>query len=337
MNFYILTFKKKIIISFLLIFSGIIILDVILYLYADMKTSKITYKGNKFNKLKHFTLNNPINKDMIFIGSSKTIFHISTNQFKEKDIEVFNLGISGAQYEDYPSLISEVVKFKPKKIVISLSINRFYDKLKIPKLPAIEELFIYYNIDKIRFIHSIMKWIENKHTFLTYSEIIFLKIKSFYNKFNNSTDIKHINTNNTDYKSLADCKVFDIQYRDNNGAVMKCTNGDGILVGNNLETSTLIDTQLITIDKESILYLKNIIQNIKSKDIQPIIILEPILNNKYQYNLNDIKKYFSGIELIDFTNLQIKNKYWSDNSHLNYLGREKYTQVLIDTLGERNE
>ena len=77
MNSYTLTFRKKIILSFLMILGGLIVLDIALYFYSNIKTTKTTFIDDKFSKIRYFELNGPKGKDIIFIGNSKTFFHIS--------------------------------------------------------------------------------------------------------------------------------------------------------------------------------------------------------------------------------------------------------------------
>ncbi len=50
MNFYTLTFKKKILTAFILILSSLIILDIGLYFVSKMKTTKTTFINDKFLK-----------------------------------------------------------------------------------------------------------------------------------------------------------------------------------------------------------------------------------------------------------------------------------------------
>ena len=57
-----------------------------------------------------------------------------------------------------------------------------------------------------------------------------------------------------------------------------------------------------------------------------------MLHNTYSYNLEKIKQQFTNIKIIDLTNYNIKDSFWSDNNHLNYKGRVQYSQYLSDIL-----
>ena len=343
MNFYTLTFKNKILLSFLLIFLSLIVLDISLYFIAKSKTTKISFINNKFSKTRHFQLNKTDNKDIIFIGSSKTYYHISTNIFKKNRINIYNFGIEGAKYEDFPSLLKYIKSKKPKKIIISLSVDKLFSKLNISKFPTLEEIKYYYDIDKIKFLKSLKQWIINRHLFLQYSEPIFYNLKSIYKMFegNNKINISYnsnykkiknkkilFNDKDKNYSKLVGCDDFDIKKNSNTKIVLKCTNGDGILIGNSIENIKIKKTELKNLDLQAIKYFQKIINSIDRKKVNVSIILEPILHNNYTYNLVDIKKQFLNLNIIDLTNLNIKDSFWADNNHFNYKGRDQYSEYL---------
>jgi hypothetical protein len=348
-NFYTLTFKKKILMSFTLILVSLIILDVGLYFAANMKSTKTTFINDKFSKISHFKLNNPEHKDIIFIGSSRTFYHISTNTFKKNNLDIYNFGISGAQFEDYPTLIPHLKTVNPKEIVISLSVNRLYKKLNISKLPTLEEIKYYYDIDKIKFLESLKQWVINRHLFLQYSEPVSYKIKSVYEKFEVKKESSQLDKNKNknknsnellidksiDYSELAGCKVFDTKQISNTQITLKCTNGDGVLIGGNIKDKNIEEKELKELKEfnlQSIKYLQKLISKVDTNKVKVSIILEPMLHNNYSYNLKEIQRQFTNIKIIDLTNYNIKDSFFSDNSHLNYEGREQYSQYLSEIL-----
>ena len=97
MSFYTLTFKRKIFLSLFLVFCGFFLLDFTLHIVSmNQKTTKITYLPQyKQSKSKFFELNEPHEKNIIFVGSSRTYYHISTNVFKNENINIFNFGVTG--------------------------------------------------------------------------------------------------------------------------------------------------------------------------------------------------------------------------------------------------
>jgi hypothetical protein len=332
-NFYTLTFKKKILLSFFFILLLLIILDVFLIYIANQKTTKNKFINDKFSKIKHFELNESLKKDIVFVGSSRTFYHVSTNKFLENDINIYNFGVSGAQFEDYPTLIDALLLDTPKKVIINLSINRLYDDLEISKFPTFKELSYYYHIDKIMFLNALGTYIINFHTLLQYSEPIYNKFTSFYKKFDfysnmNVKEIQQRDSNN--YSYLVGCNVFDIK-KVLNQVTLKCTNGDGILLGSNISYDKIKkqETVLNALNLKSVKYLTNIINSLDKQGIEVILLFEPILDNKYRYDLNVIQNSFPNTRIVDLTNYRINDNDWFDNNHLNYKGREQYSDYLV--------
>jgi len=331
-NFYTLTFKKKILLSFILIVVNLIIIDIGLYFFAKAKSSKTTFINDKFSKIRHFKLNNPNKKEIVFIGSSRTFYQIATNTFKEHGLDIYNFGVSGIQFYGYPTLIPHINKAHPKEVIISLQVSILFEKLEVAEYPTFEEIRYYYDIDKIKFLQAIKQWITNRHLFLQHSETIFYKIKSTYSKFephHKEPFNKEQGTHTpVDYSKLANCMVYDLKERGENHKILKCTNGDGVLIGSHVDISTVEHKNLKVLNKQTIKYFQKLVENIDQNQTKVSIVLEPIFHNAYSYDFNEIQKQFKNIRIIDLTSFNVPDSYWSDNAHLNYKGRAEYSQYL---------
>jgi len=205
MNFCTLTFKSKILLSLLSLIIMMIIVDIAINYYIDSKTTKSYFVTDKFSKIKHYKLNSKVPKDILFIGSSTTYFGIETNLFKKYNLDVYNLGMQAYQYEDYPSVLKNVIDTKPKKVIISLPVNRLYEDLRIAKHPSIEELKAYYTSDKYKFLQALFRWLVTKHSFNTYSEAIYTKLEVMYNHLTSLNNAKMKKKDYSDYKKK--CKL----------------------------------------------------------------------------------------------------------------------------------
>ncbi|WP_219809522.1 hypothetical protein, partial [Campylobacter concisus] len=65
-NFYTLDFKKKIFLCLFLVVFAMVGLDVVLYIFSDISTSKTNFvNSSKISKAKHFELNDIDKKDLI--------------------------------------------------------------------------------------------------------------------------------------------------------------------------------------------------------------------------------------------------------------------------------
>ncbi|MFK5892053.1 MAG: hypothetical protein QM504_02405 [Pseudomonadota bacterium] len=334
MNFYTLTFKKKTLLSIALVFISILLLNVTLGIIVNHKTTEKTFLAKRDSRIKHFSLNDNYNNDILFIGTSRTMYHISTSIFEKSGLNIANLGIPGGTYEDYPTVIEKVLYSKPRKIVISLQIERFYSDLSVAENPGIDEMMFYFDIDKMKFLYSLFANLRSYHTFLIYSESIYSNIKSIYSLFDNSKQIL-IDDKFTDisYSKMIDCIVFEKK----GNKEVRCENGDGILFGNNIDLTPKKNIFIINYDTDSIRYFNKIIKKIKNKNIEVIVVLEPKFHNEYIYNLNSLKDRLNNTQIIDLTNLQISDSSWSENRHLNIMGRKFYTEHLIQVLNKQNQ
>jgi peptidoglycan/xylan/chitin deacetylase (PgdA/CDA1 family) len=331
-NFYTLTFKKKILISLFAIFASFILLDIALAMMVKVKSTKVSFIDDKFSKITHYQHNNPDEKDIVFVGSSRTFFHIATNTFKEAGLNVYNFGISGAQFEDYPTIIDKIIKHPPKRVIISLNVSRLYDTLNISNLPTLQEAAYYYDIDKEMFASSLLQWAINLHQFLVHSQTIYYKIQEFYTRFEPKKASIKRDKPTIDYDTRVGCHIFDKQNIGGKHLTLKCTNGDGIRIGNHTLPSQQKPQDLKHFNPKSIAYLQKMVDTLNRHNIPVTFILQPILHNPYHYDAKAVSSAFKNVKIIDLTNLHIDDKYWADEGHLNNEGRIYYSQYLSDII-----
>jgi len=343
-NFYTLTSKQKLFIAFGLVLLMLIMLNLLLSYVADRQSSQTRYINDKFSKLKHFGYQKNLNKDIVFIGSSRTFYHISTNAFKKHDIDIYNFGVSGSKLPDYPTIIHEVIPQEPKHVVLSLRVDKLYEALSVSDYPSLEELRYYTKVETGLFLKASLNYLISLHTLLQYSEPIYHKIETFYKKFHFGSTHAHNDSNQSQKLNLANhkvyshevyskrvgCEVFDAKQTSDKHITLKCTNGDGIIIGSDMrarkETTNPQPTQL---NPDSLKYLNQMIQNLNANDIKVTLILEPILDNSFHYSLAELREALSDIKVIDLTDYALSDDTWADRRHLNYLGREQYSEHLI--------
>ncbi len=312
------------------IVSIFILLDLAIYFAVEMKSTKTHFIDDKFSKIKHFKLNATENRELVFVGSSRTFFNISTNIFKENGLDIYNFGISGAQYEDYPTIIAEIVKSPPKEVVISLTVDRLYNDLEISGLPTLEEISYYASIDKVMALEALKQWFINLHLFLVHSETIYYKIVSLYEKFEPKKQQVpgDAETLSRDYDSLSGCHVFDVQHTADILTTLKCSNGDGALLGNHITKKKQVTKQLTKFNEKALQYLQHMVSTLQNHHIKVTFVFEPILHNPYRYDIKKIKDRFKDVTIIDLSAYKVEESFWADSGHFNYKGREKYSQYL---------
>ena len=314
-------------------------LNLLLSYVADRQSSQTRYINDKFSKLKHFGYQKNLNKDIVFIGSSRTFYHISTNAFKKQGIDIYNFGVSGSKLPDYPTVIHEVIPQQPKHVVLSLRVDKLYEALSVSDYPSLQELRYYTKVDMGLFLKASLNYLINFHTLLQYSEPIYHKIETLYKKFDfgsthtyndNNQSQKLSLTNHKTYSKRVGCEVFDAKQTSDKHITLKCTNGDGIIIGSDMrEPKEATNLQLTELNPDSLKYLNHMIQNLNANNIKVTLILEPILDNSFRYSLAEIREALRNIKVIDLTDYALSYDTWADRRHLNYLGREQYSEHLI--------
>ena len=156
-NFYTLDFKKKIFLCLFLVVFAMVGLDVVLYVFAGNSTSKTNFVDNKISKAEHFKLNSEKQKDIVFVGSSRTLHHISTSIFAENNISIYNFGVSGNFIGDYPFITKIIKKFNIKEVIFSIEINKLFEDYteKGIKIYTNDEFVANFGTDKIGFLKTL--------------------------------------------------------------------------------------------------------------------------------------------------------------------------------------
>lgn len=323
MNFYISNSNRfKIIFSFVIFLLLSFFFSLYLSNVFHSKGNKRFWKENKISKSLHFKKNNLKKFDYIFIGSSRTLYHISTNIFKKNKINIYNYGLSYLGLYDYPYIVNRAIESSPKSIVISLSIDDLFKKRYNFWELTIEDLDVIFKTQSDAIVYdSLVTYIQGidyipKHILPIRNEII-----NFYKR-------AFLISKTTQNKRKYDCefleKGMDVK------STIKCTNGDAILYSTIKQKSTknykvkVLEYQ----DDDTVKMLNYLINKIKEHNLRPIIIFEPIKDNFYSYNINNIKKMLDTTNIIDLTKYPIKNEYWGDKIHLNNRGRIFYSEYL---------
>jgi hypothetical protein len=340
-NFYTFSFRGKILFIFASFLFFTVVLDFSLAYIADRKTEKNKFISNKFSKSKHMYLNCIEKKDYIFIGSSRTVFHISTNVFKNQELDVYNFGVSDRTIFDYTYMVQKVINlpYKPKRVVISLKKSDLYvpykehfNSISMDDIKAIGKVY-----DMGVLFSAIKSYVKNFHQLFTYADPMYLRLKQLYERFNPLDEIVMDKSKKNNIKSTSklepsksDCNIFDYNYPTPIKIVAKCTNGDGILFGNTIEETNVQNNKKV-LNTKKIELLNSTLKMLKNNDIESIIIFDPL----FQSNLKS--KNIDAIEadyILDLTYEKFKQTEWADSNHLNVFGRDVYSKLLVKKFKE---
>ena len=343
-NFYTLDFKKKIFLCLFLVAFAMVGLDIVLYVFSENRTSKTNFVENKISKAEHFKLNSQKPKDIVFVGSSRTLHHISTNVFSENNISIYNFGVSGNFIRDYPYISNVIKKVGAKEVVISLRVSFLFDNYAEYgfKIYTTDELVANFGTDKMIFLKTLPDFFARVHLFLRYSEGIYNRIVGFYGKFapDDKTKASNFEAKNTfDVKAHSDCDLININEINSNATknkkiiLAKCSNGDIILFSDALPRENYGKTiELKGLNQNTIKYFQNyVIDPLVKSGIKVVVILEPMFDGAtIKYDINEIMPAIKNAKVIDLTNFKFNDEELSDmGHHLNYLGRKRYSEFLV--------
>ncbi len=323
-----INYKKHILIQTL----GTLTLATSLYslgYYYIYTTSDKYFIEDKFAKSIHmnYTFNKNNNIDYIFIGSSRTQNHISTNILYDNNIVGYNYGRPQVYLKDIPYLVHKSIVKKPKYIVLNIFIDDLYLDIKQPTFPTLIDYdFINHYIGTSFSFNSINDIISNEFNLKDIcSQVANRKTTSLIDQRYELLRIKEyeISCDITNFRGPKERTIF------------LCSNGDGIVVAN-LATQKRFKKVFMNnnISSDKITILNKLLQVIKKNNIIPIVVLEPSDYNIYKkYDINYLSHHILDTNIIDNTNFNIYNKdLWSDDHHLNHLGRKEYTQLLAKQL-----
>jgi hypothetical protein len=134
-----------------------------------------------------------------------------------------------------------------------------------------------------------------------------------------------------------DCKVSYYRSHQHNPtrSVFLCQNGDGFIVSNELwdNQAQKIQLDMNKLQKKKVIFINALLELIRSYNIVPIVLLEPVEYNKVYENSQAVAKELKVKKIINLVNYVNKNKYlWADFRHFNYIGRYHYSKEVIEKL-----
>jgi hypothetical protein len=220
--------------------------------------------------------------DAVFVGNSTTKVHIDSAIFNQQNIKMFNYSLLGFSVGQYPSMIKNAIKAKPKVIVISIDkpelyypIDYFYNSYSHAEINSFNLGYLAkYLIDKegyLVFSKLFLDYFQQTNYFKNYGYIVVGNINAEFGKFNPEKASK------TDGSaSLVEGYCTD---QNSNSLYRGCNNGDHEMEGNNKLTRAEFG-MIVKHSSDSFNYtlasiLNGFIVKIKQAGIQPVVIMIP--------------------------------------------------------------
>ncbi|WP_031482534.1 hypothetical protein [Maridesulfovibrio frigidus] len=352
MNFYIFNFKKnrnkK---CFLLFFASLLVcylaVNFMIAAYEERKTTPTSYVDIITSKYKHLQMNHPKNTlEIVFIGSSRSYFHIDTASLTKKGLPSYNLSMLACFPLSFPSMIENAKKVSPKTIGLGVDVDYFFNdfETRIPT-PGIEDIQAQFStkVGTELFARTVFDYIEKIPPLSRYSTTIATKIQSIFDRvtstyFTAPSNSGLISTQEHDEPTFdTDNKIFQVQKLKDKYYSVKCENGDGILFGSLLTgNATAFDkkSQNKTIRKKNVEFMNYLISLAQKNGTNVFVYLCANTGSPTQFDLDELRSKLKA-PVIDTVHIIPESSYfWGDTGHLNSNGRKLYTETLLDKIGK---
>jgi hypothetical protein len=284
--------------------------------------------------------------DIIFIGNSVTILHVDTHFFHANKINSFNYATTGYFIAQYPQMVENAIKLKPKSIAFSLTVDDFYKPSN----------YYFTNYDHMSDItwHNFYYFAKSNGfsdlTFLIDYGFVYLKNFSFFTKCGHTITrglkekyarlkhrsklihmvFPHYRKRSLDQVSFA-CD-FD---RQGHPVPSGCYNGDAVMMGALSKDQFSPYKETIRLENKNYNFtvvniFNSFFDEIRKAGIRPYLILIP----SYKHYLVDqsLLKRSLHAEIIDLSDVPFSQSYFKDNVHFNREGRANYSKILVQKL-----
>lgn len=320
--------------------------------YKNLKTTKNNYINIIDSKYRHMKLNYmPHELDIIFIGSSKTYYHISTALFADNNIKSYNLAMTACLPLSFPNMIANAIDMKPAYIVLGIDLDYFYNDFE-PRIPTPGlrdiQAQIATGLSRDIVFRASVGYLRNSIPLEKYSLTLLRRMKIVFNRYTDSyfeaPGVEHqtlvsVSSENSDDGPIADSKIIAVQKLSNDFYAVKCMNGDGILFGTSLKEipAHKNDDLGLSPNQEKIKFINYLLDEIRGNNIKPIVFLCPRLNdiNDYSARISELRRIIKS-PIIDMTNsIPAEVKYWADvDPHLNNKGRLLFSKLLLEEINK---
>lgn len=275
----------------------------------------------QYNKV-NIIAGHKVNPHIAIFGSSVGEVGVNTRMISDSmNALAYNFSIDGTRYMQYKGLISELNHYADScKMVIF--VENFFTLTPIHQLTEVDRYIAHINNNRIyESLYQIQPDLVWKLRYVPFYKLIAMKHSYYKAALGGLKNLKNGMTLTDPYLGFT---PRDISWQ----ADMDSLNR----LGNKIEVS--IDTVIFNAYKETV-------QQLQKKGRRVLIIIPPLYKEGLQllHNLEAERAAFkslvgNGVYFIDFSdcNLSRDKKYFYNNSHLNSIGADIFTQMLLNDI-----
>ncbi len=348
-----------------LVLLGLLLADAALLLYARHRISPNSYVEDAPSKAEHMRLRlGGKRPDIVFVGSSRTLHHISSAVFEQAGWTVYNYGISGHQIVNYPFMAGAAADLKPTYVALGVTISAFANPdIAVPSRPTLADLKALYATGQPLGLLAATtgKWLANLHLLNYYSQVVNLRLRPLFERLDVplapeprrpakpvGQGERHAAPAPGDAAPGAaagappaqaapmpapgdpcDCTPFEMLTDKAGMRIVKCTNGDAVLFGSFWVDGKDRSFTWKGFHEPYLALLNHCLDLIRARGARPVVILEPFHRLRGDYDLAAIRKAVRA-PVLDFTRFPLPDALWADPGHLNNAGRLVFSRALAE-------
>ena len=273
--------------------------------------------------------------EIIFIGSSRTQNHISSQYFSSHGHEAFNYGVAGNLLWDYPHMIEMAKRSEGKVIVISLPAEFLFESPQCPQFTTWLDLnFVMDNTPDCLMRGPLRQWANSLPINRTLPESGAMKNYYPCASVNGRALIAKLLTPIDAAKICTDERSVLLIRGDEKRSVIVFKNGDGLIFStpsqdlkNKVEW---IDRTRTPFNPAVIHYLRSLVLPLQQQGKEPIFVIEA--SPLKHILINKSLKMQTGVRTIYMNDLDFDFSEVADDTHLNFKGNEHVTEWLYQHL-----
>lgn len=277
--------------------------------------------------------------EVVFIGSSRTQNQLNSAALEGGlGVKVFNYGVVGRRWQNYPYMIDRLFKFSsPKYLVIALPAKALKREVPCSQLPVSIAEFRFYARHK-RYICLFNNGLDEYLGALPMNRYDdYLKLNRIPNYFFSLLKSRYSYDPEKDVRGMTfirgDAKRLVVTYPNGDGQVFS---GQASYSGDS-SARKVVEFKIDDIERHAKKYLLQLISMINERGASAIIIMEPVGNEYRDEFTPQAQAEFSRIigpqnHALFLDGAVIDRTMWADRGHLNIEGTNVYTELVMEEL-----
>lgn len=270
--------------------------------------------------------------DYVFVGDSTTQYHINTYAFAAWGVNAYNLGVPGANLNQFQTLAHAAAKRSPGSVVMVLQTDvpfqRHWGWSGSEQLDEIADVWSL--AASLRDRLSVVKQAAlSTNRLAKVSPVIVDMVARAYERIGGIEDGDH-----GGLEPEPGCDPLTLRETEA-GPIVRCKSGDGYTTEAGVDTAAgVANLSLGPMNAGKARFLNELHAELEARGVRLVLVLQPRFATDFAFDRSALVRALAS-EVIDLSGLEMRNDpaLWADQQHLNVEGRARFTQALANALG----